>query len=123
MSRHNKEYDYRSSATYNEQGQCTHNNRCRYTHGYHCEDCNTFISKDSDYFRKHDLLNQYSMVLHNINAERGQKGLVYITAVKELQNLIDSKDVHDNYEQLIALAEAMVAQYGKTKDSATVTLR
>ncbi len=123
MSRHNKEYDYRSSATYNEQGQCTHNNRCRYTHGYHCEDCNTFISKDSVYFRKHDLLNQYSMVLHNINAERGQKGLVYITAVKELQNLIDSKDVHDNYEQLIALAEAMVAQYGKTKDSATVTLR
>ena len=100
-----------------------HNSRCRYTDGFFCEDCNTFFHKDSPTYRGGELLSSIHMVIGNIKSD-------FIIAKspvpQEIDGMLDKIGigvVHENYEELIAEAELIMTKYGKTSESASVTLQ
>lgn len=101
---------------------CTHNKRCRYTNGYYCEDCKTFFDKDSSTYRSTELLSNIWMVLNNINADYYRRHNLNIGEVVALKEKIGFGKTHENYEELIADAEILMAKYKKNSKSASVTL-
>lgn len=101
---------------------CVHNKRKRYSNGYYCNDCSRFISKDSPEYRQGELLSSIWMVLWNINAERRQNKLPPFDDVAQLVEEIGIGKRHENYEDLISKAEALMENYGKNSDSATLVI-
>lgn len=102
--------------------ECIHNTRCRYTTGYYCEDCNIFFDKDTQTYRKTELLSNIWCVLHNINVESMRKNNQEIKEIRELLNKIGIHEEKENYEELIAESEIMMKEYNKDSNSATITL-
>ena len=101
---------------------CRHNARCRYTSGFYCEDCGGFFHKDSPTYRSDELISTLWMVLHNINALRYQKKLEPYADVAELLDTIGIGKKHENYEEIITMAEVLMQKYGQNSESATRTL-
>lgn len=102
---------------------CIHNAKCRYTHGFFCEDCQKFFNINSLTYRSSELLSDIWMVLHNINAERGQAKKPYIKEIEAMKNKIGVGIKHKNYEELISEAEILMTKYNKNSQSATVILK
>lgn len=102
--------------------KCTHSHRCRYTHGFYCEDCATFFDKDSPTYRSGELLSSIWMVLHNIDADSVGSGGPEILEALTMRDKIGIGKQHEDYEALIAEAEAVMAKYGTTSSSATLVL-
>lgn len=101
---------------------CIHNARCRYENGFYCEDCNTYFDKCSPTYRGGELLSSIWMVLHNINVDRMRQSLVADVAVAAMEERIGVGKQHDNYEDIISKAEALIAVYGKNSESASILL-
>jgi len=102
--------------------RCRHNARCRYTHGFFCEDCCTFFGKDSPTYRSDELLSTLWCVMHNINTESLRGGGGEVVEALAMRDRIGIGRKHADYESLVSEAEALMAKYGVTADSATVTL-
>ena len=98
---------------------CEHNHRARYTHGFYCEDCQTFFGHDSRTYRSGELLSNLYFALHNLNIQHAG-GCPEAVAMKQK---IGIGVKHDNYEELITEAIAILDRYGLDENSATVTLR
>lgn len=101
---------------------CRHNVRSRYTHGFYCRDCQMFFDKDSPTYRSDELLSSIWMVLNNINADRCRAGLDVLKDVADLKEEIGIGEAHENYEDIIFRAEAVISKYGRNNDSASITL-
>lgn len=102
--------------------ECIHNQRCRYTHGYYCEDCGTFFPKDSEVYKQTELPWDLSMALHNIDAERqqaeyGDGPMIGVPECRELADRVRNARGRMT-DELIAECEAMLAKYGRNRDSA-----
>ena len=102
--------------------ECKHNNRCRYMTGFQCEDCDTFFELSSPTYRSDELLSSIWMVLHNINAARGQAGESLYPAVELMLDKIGIGVKHGNYEELISEAEFVMKAHGVNSESANVEL-
>lgn len=102
---------------------CKHNRRSRYPDGFYCEDCRKFFPKSSPTYRSGELLDTIWMVLNNINAERGQRGLEYYSDVEKMKDKIGIGIKHDNYEEIIAEAEIIMTKYNKGSESARRILK
>lgn len=98
---------------------CSHNQRCRYTTGFLCEDCGEFFDKDSPTYRSDELLADIWMVLHNVWVNDDSA----LDALAMRDEIGIGKDHSADYEDLIERAEVIMSKYGKTRDSATITLR
>lgn len=102
---------------------CSHNRRYRWTHGFQCEDCNTFFPNDSPTYRSGELLSSIWMVLNNINVDsRRAGGPLLDDDADALQDKIGIGKTHENYEELIAEAEVIMARHGKNKESASMPI-
>ena len=100
-----------------------HNRRCRFTHGYYCEDCNCFFEKAGPTYRSTELMSKIWMVLNNINVELKDAGKTVDEEVAQLKERIGiGKDHAGDYEELIAVAQSLLARHGKTVDSATFAI-
>lgn len=103
--------------------ECKHNARTRYTHGFYCRDCHTFFNEKSATYRSGELLSNLWMCLHNINAKRLQDGLNEIKEVWDMRDKIGIGIKHENYEQIIDEAEAILYKYKENRESATIVLK
>lgn len=103
--------------------ECSHNQRNRFTHGFYCKDCSKFFSKESAVYMSNEFLSTLWCALHNINAESICNGGPQINNVIAMRDKIGIGIKHDNYEDLIAEAEAMLSKYGTTADSAIMELK
>lgn len=101
---------------------CLHNQRSRFTNGFYCRECLEFFDKDSPTYRSGELLSSIWMVLHNINVDRHRAELESLEEVASLKEEIGIGKKHDNYEDIISRAEIVMAKYGKSSESASVTL-
>lgn len=103
--------------------KCSHNDRSRSVDGFHCYDCGTFFHKDSPTYRRDELLNTLWMVLNNINADSLRSGNGPLKEVLEMKEEIGIGVKHDNYENLISKAEAIMSKYGKDNTSCDIILK
>jgi hypothetical protein len=102
---------------------CAHNARYRWTTGFQCEDCNTWFAKDSPTYRSGELLSSIWMVLNNLNVDsRRAGGSLLDDDADALQTRIGIGKKHENYEELIAEAEVIMARHTLTSDSASMGL-
>lgn len=104
------------------EADCSHDHRCRYTHGFYCEDCDRFFSKESATYRSGEYLCMLWMACANVNAEALQAGKPEVVDAIKMRDKIGIGKKHEDYEGLIAEAEALLAKYGKTGESAMVIL-
>ena len=103
--------------------ECKHNQRSRYTDGFFCDNCQTFFSKESPTYRKDEYLSRLWMVLNNINVDLFRAGKEKLKDVSDIKEEIGIGLVHDNFEDIITRAEAIIKKYNSTPDSATVLLK
>jgi len=101
---------------------CIHDARSRDTGGFYCRDCKEYFRKDSPVYRSGELLGSLWMVLHNINVDLRRAGKHEDPSVSAIQDKIGIGVRHNNYEELIAEAEAIMGGFGKDADSATLVL-
>ena len=91
---------------------CTHNRRTRYEYGFQCDDkCGEFFHEDTPTYRKDEYLSSLWMALHNINAGRGKQGQGVIDDVLKMRDKIGIGIKHENYEELIKDAEAILNKH------------
>lgn len=101
---------------------CTHNQRRRYTHGFFCEDCGEFFAKDSPTYRSDEYLSSLWMACHNLNATALQAGKPEVPEALAMRDKIGIGIKHENHEELITEAEAMLVKHGSHGEAASITL-
>ena len=87
---------------------CDHNQRTRYTNGFQCNDkCGQWFPKDSPTYRKGEYMSSLWMYLHNVGIDLRANN-IDDTAVMAMKDEIGIDIDHDNYEELITKAEALI---------------
>ncbi len=102
--------------------QCIHNNRTRFPDGFHCSDCSKFFSKDSSVYRKEELLVLLWMALNNVHVRIARASNAPSSDALIMREKIGIEGNHENYEELIAEAESILAKYGADARSAIVVV-
>lgn len=87
---------------------CSHNKRSRSTTGFQCTDeCGQWFSKDSPTYRKDEYMSSLWMHLHNTGIYLRTND-IDDTAIVAMKDEIGIGIKHDNYEELITKAEALI---------------
>lgn len=102
---------------------CIHNARSRYTHGYHCRDCDTFFPCESSTYRKTEYMTSLWMALHNLEVRYQNSKLPLPDDVRNIKEKIGIGEVHEDYETLIAEAEAVLRSHSASVESIYVELK
>ena len=100
---------------------CDHNQRTRFTAGFYCEDCKTFFAACTAEYRSSELLFSIRLTLHNLNVERHRNGLTPLPDISAMAEKL--KHASDDYESLVAEAEAVMQRYGVNSDSSMVVIQ